>query len=486
MAWLDWVIIAAIALLAGSILGARQRRRSYLNKLDLQAGKRISPDGSNQAELGGAPHNARAEQYPEKEAITVGAPFAIDATAIRIGSYPVEEAISDGLTGVKTRRHFLAALEGECWRSTRGDGQFSLIMMDLDRLKQVNDRLGRPEGDKVLTAVAALTDAQSRQPNVVARYGGDEFAILMPATNTQQAEILAEGLRAAVEADDFLRAHEVTASFGIATFPDHGRTQEEILKAADSGLYLAKQCDGNCVKVASLSIAAGDAERGQELLEAYLGMEVKGKSSAGPDIFSHYWDAFEEMKPVLDTISALAFAVEAKGPYMKAHSQAVSRLAAQIALQVGLSQAEIEEIRLAGLLHDIGKIHVPEHVLKKPTLLTAEEFEIMKSHPASGAEMLEPLNVKAIERIVRHHHERYDGKGYPDGLAGDEIPLGARIVAVAECFHNMVSTLRYKSARTFEDAVAELRRCSGTQFDPKVVMAFLDWLQVRGGPREQQ
>jgi putative nucleotidyltransferase with HDIG domain len=320
----------------------------------------------------------------------------------------------------------------------------------------------------------------------VARYGADEFAILMPETNTQQAEILAEELRAAVEADGLLRAHEVTASIGIATFPDHGRTQEQILRAADSGIHLAKRCDGNCVKVASLSPKAEDAERGQELLEAYLGVDVKGKPSAEPDIFIHYQHESEEMKPLLETISALAFAVEARGPYMKDHSRAVSRLAAQIALQAGLSQAETEEIRLAGLVHDIGKIHVPEHVLKKPRLLTAEEFEIIKSHPALGAEMLEPLNVKAIERIVRHHHERYDGKGYPDGLAGDRIPLGARIVAVAECFHNMVSDLRYKSARTFEDALAELRRCSGTQFDPKVVMAFLDWLQIHGDRRRQQ
>jgi diguanylate cyclase (GGDEF)-like protein/putative nucleotidyltransferase with HDIG domain len=409
-----------------------------------------------------APHNARAQRYP------------------------VEEAITDGLTGLKTHGYFREALDEE-WRRSTGTGRrFSLIMMDLDRFKQVNDRMGRLEGDKVLTAVAALLDARSRQPNVVARYGADEFAILMPETNTQQAEILAEGLRAVVEADDFLRAHEVTASFGIATFPDHARTQEEILKVADSGMDLAKHCDGNCVKLASLSIAAGNAERGQERLKAYLGVEVKGKSSAEPDIFSHYQHEFEGMKPLLDTITALAFAVEAKGPYMKDHSQVVSRLAAQIAIQAGLSQAETEEIRLAGLLHDIGKIHVPEHVLKKPTLLMAEELEIMKSHPAWGAKMLEPLNVKAIERIVGHHHERYDGKGYPDGLAGDRIPLGARIVAVAECFHNMVSDLRYKSARTFEDALAELRRCSGTQFDPKVVMAFLDWLHIHGDPREQQ
>ena len=164
---------------------------------------------------------------------------------------------------------------------------------------------------------------------------------------------------------------------------------------------------------------------------------------------------------------------------MKDHAQVVSRLAAQMALKAGLPVAEVEEIRLAGLVHDIGKIHVPEYVLRKPTLLTAQEFEIMKSHAAWGAKMVEILQVKGIERIVLHHHERYDGKGYPAGLAGDQIPLGSRMVAVAESFHNMVSDLRYKSARSFDDALVELRRCSGSQFDPQVVSTFLEWVQMR-------
>jgi putative nucleotidyltransferase with HDIG domain len=191
------------------------------------------------------------------------------------------------------------------------------------------------------------------------------------------------------------------------------------------------------------------------------------------------------MNPLLDTITCLAYAVEAKDPHTEGHSQAVSRLAAQIARQMRLSEADIEEIRLAGIVHDIGKIHVPESLLYKPAPLTAQEYEIMKTHAALGAKILEPLNQPGIERIVRYHHERYDGTGYPEGLAGDKIPLGARIMAVAESFENMVSAVSYNSARTFEEALAEMRRCSGTQFDPKVVTAFLDWLAIHGGPRQQ-
>jgi putative nucleotidyltransferase with HDIG domain len=246
-------------------------------------------------------------------------------------------------------------------------------------------------------------------------------------------------------------------------------------------MYLAKHCDGNCVKVASLSIAAGDAERDQRLLEAYLAVAVKRMFSADSEAFSHYRHRFEQMKPLLVTITALAFAVEAKDPYTRGHSQAVSRLAAQIALQAGLSHAEIEEIRLAGIVHDIGKIHVPEYVLNKPTALTAEEYEVMRSHAAWGAKILEPLKVVPIERIVRHHHEAFDGEGYPDSLKGEQIPLGARIIAVADAFDTMVSVRPYRKACTVEEAVAELRRCRGTQFDPLVVDALVKSIESRSG-----
>jgi diguanylate cyclase (GGDEF)-like protein/putative nucleotidyltransferase with HDIG domain len=404
----------------------------------------------------------------------------------------LEQAITDGLTGLKTHRYFMEALDREWRRSTRTGRPFSLIMMDLDGFKRVNDHGGHLEGDKVLAAVAALLDARSRQSNVVARYGGDEFALLMPETNTEQAEILAERLRAALEADHFLRAHGVTASLGIATFPDHGPTQGEILSLADSGMYLAKHHSGNCVKLAALGPKLGDVEREQRLLEAYLGVAVKRMFPADPGAFSQYRHRLERMlrgpagesPSLLDTIAALAFAVEAKDPYTRDHSKGVSRLAAQIAMQAGLSEAEIEDIRLAGIVHDVGKIHVPDRVLLKPTLLTAEEYEIMKSHSAWGAKILEPLKVTAIERIVRivrHHHESFDGQGYPDCLRGEQIPLGARIMTVADAFQAMVTARAYRKARPVEEALAELQRCRGTQFDPLVVDAFLRSIQSLGG-----
>jgi diguanylate cyclase (GGDEF)-like protein/putative nucleotidyltransferase with HDIG domain len=395
----------------------------------------------------------------------------------------LEQAITDGLTGLKTHRYFMEALDREWRRSTRSGQVFSVIMIDLDGFKQVNDRHGHLEGDKVLTAVANLLNDRVRQSNVVARYGGDEFAIMLPEARTDQAEILAERLRSSIESDRYLAAHGVTASFGIATFPQHGPTQEEILRVADSGMYLAKHQKGNRVRVASLTLASAQADWESKLLEAYLGVTMKRMFSTGPEAFDHYLERFQdvtlkangEAPSLLDTVTALAFAIDAKDHYTQGHSQSVSRIAAQIARQMGLADSLIEEVRLGGILHDIGKIGVPEAVLNKPSRLTSEEYELMKSHTLLGAKILEPLKVKAIERIrgmVRHHHEMVDGTGYPDRLKGEKIPLGARIITVADCFDTMVSERAYKSGRSIDEAVEELRRCRGTQFDPEIVDAF--------------
>ena len=170
-----------------------------------------------------------------------------------------------------------------------------------------------------------------------------------------------------------------------------------------------------------------------------------------------------------------AFAIDAKDHYTRDHSRAVSRLAVQIAREMALPEMLIEEVRLGGIVHDIGKIGVPEAVLNKPGRLTAEEYDLMKTHAVLGAKILEPLKVRAIEhirRMVRHHHEMVDGTGYPDRLKGESIPLGARIITVADCFDTMTTDREYKRGRTFDEAMEELYRCSGTQFDPDIVKAF--------------
>ena len=236
-----------------------------------------------------------------------------------------------------------------------------------------------------------------------------------------------------------------------------------------------------------------EGERGRRPPEALEADRAKRRFPTGTHAFACYKHKFEEMArgpgeeeaSFWETITALAFEVQANPPRGLEHFQGVSRLASQIATQLALSDAEIEEIRVAGIVHDIGKAHIPEQVRLKADVLTADEFEIMKGHAAWGARMLEPLNEEGIEEIVRHHHERFDGNGYPDHLKGDDIPLGARIMSVAESFDAMVSEQAYKASRSFEDAVAEVLRCSGTQFDPDVVSAFLGQIRREDDFRRQ-
>ena len=397
----------------------------------------------------------------------------------------LEEAITDGLTGLKTHRYFMEELERELRRAQRSDRIFSVIMMDLDGFKGVNDQNGHLQGDRVLSIVAKVLTDQVRQSSIVARYGGDEFSILMPDARVEQAQALAERLRESIVKDKFLASHHITASFGIAAYPDHGSTHEEILHVADAGMYLAKHENGNGVRVATLVPESGQ-------VEAYLGVEFKRKFSTGPETFNSIMNRLEKAMtaesdvPLVDTLTSLARTIDLSDHYTRDHSQAVSRLASQIARQLGLSDEEIAEIRRAGILHDIGKIGVPDHILYKPAALTSEEFAIMKSHSVKGQEILEPLKVPAIQRIglmVRHHHEMFNGRGYPDQLKGEEIPLGARILTVADCFDTMVSERAYKKARTLDEAIAELLRCSGAHFDPALVDAFLKSFETHGDPR---
>ena len=235
-------------------------------------------------------------------------------------------------------------------------------------------------------------------------------------------------------------------------------------------------------------VGASDGKGVRRPPEAPEAVSAKRRFPTGTHAFACYKHKFEEMArgrgdeeaSFWETITALTFESHAKPPRGLEHFQGVSRLASQIATQLGLSDAEIEEIRVAGVVHDIGKAQIPEQVRLKADVLTADEFEIMKGHAAWGARMLEPLNEEGIEEIVRHHHERFDGNGYPDQLKGEEIPLGARIVSLAECFDSMVSEQAYRDSRSFEDAVAEVLRCSGTQFDPDVVAAFLGRVRMEG------
>ena len=403
-----------------------------------------------------------------------------------------EQAITDGLTGAKTHRFLMEALSAEWKRSTRSSRPFALVLMDLDRFKFVNDFYGHLEGDVVLQRVAQILEQNCRRSDVVARYGGDEFVILMPETSVEQSRQLAGKLRGWVASDPLLRDKNVTASFGVAGFPVHGSTPQELIQVADSAMYLSKHQGGNSVSSAEEGDPSDQNRWKKDVLEAYLGVTLKRQFATGPEAFEeitcrlrqftaslgrHGIEDSDEAPPaaVVDTVTSLALAIDAKDRYTQGHSRKVSSYAVILAQGLGMEAAEIEEIRLAAMLHDIGKVGIPEAILNKSGPLDASEWETMKTHTELGARILEPLrSLIRVREMIRHHHEFYDGSGYPMRLEGDRIPFGSRMIAIADAFDTITSERTYKKARTSEEAFAELERCAPSQFDPELVRAFIE------------
>jgi diguanylate cyclase (GGDEF)-like protein/putative nucleotidyltransferase with HDIG domain len=405
-----------------------------------------------------------------------------------------EQAITDGLTGVKTHRFLMEALSAEWKRSTRATRPFALVLMDLDRFKFVNDFYGHLEGDIILERVGHILEQNCRRSDVVARYGGDEFVILMPETSVEQARQLASKLRGWVASDPLVRDKNITASFGIAGFPVDGSTPQELINVADSSMYVSKHHGGNSVSSAEQGDRNQRKRWKNDVLEAYLGVTLKRLFSTGPEAFDEVYRRLEQFirsfgeqggdgsdevpLAVVETVTSLAAAIDAKDRSTQGHSQKVSSFAVMIAQALGMNPAEIEEIRMAALLHDIGKIAIPDLILNKSGPLDASEWETMKAHAELGAkilELLQPMN--RIRDMVRHHHEFYDGTGYPDRLQGWQIPHGARVIAVADAYDTITSVRTYKKARTSEDAFAELERCARNQFDPEIVRIFIDTMR---------
>jgi diguanylate cyclase (GGDEF)-like protein len=352
-------------------------------------------------------------------------------------------ALTDPLTGLGNHRHFHERLQRELVAAEAEGVPLSLCLIDVDDFKRINDDHGHPTGDRVLSEVAA----RLRQGGEAFRLGGDEFAVLLPRHDEETALATATAIVERLCEMEIVRGERITISAGVASFPAQGATRDELIRLADTALYWAKEHGKNRVR--------GYRPEAAELaeLESLVGSADRQARVRGAAI--------------------LARAVDARDVYEGNHSQRVGELAARIAERLDLPHEQIELIRVAGNLHDLGKLAVPDEILRKPGPLSSAERLVLERHPQIGYRMLESLAVDAVADWVLHHHERWDGTGYPAALEAEDIPLGARIVLVADAYDAMTNDRVYRRKLTMDEAFAELEACSGTQFDPDVVDALI-------------
>lgn len=359
-------------------------------------------------------------------------------------------ACVDGVTGAYNHRYFQTKLEEEINNARYRSSSLAMVMIDVDNFKKYNDTHGHIAGDRLLLKTAEIFMEEAREQDIVCRYGGDEFAILMPDIDSKGILSMIERIRK--KFIGFLDTEEIclhkcgiSISAGYSIYPKLARDKDDLIMQADSALYQAKNMGRNNVRI--------------------------------------YRDVFEDIKTffnsderqLLGGLRALLGTVSAKDKYTLGHSERVMDYAVRIGKAMGLGSERLRLLKIAALLHDIGKVEISETILNKTEPLTSSEIKILRRHPMYSVDILEPLSsIEMLIDSIKYHHERFDGKGYPTGRKGKEIPLEARILCVADAFDAMLSDRPYRKGMKMNDVLSELRSNSGTQFDPETVKAFLN------------
>ncbi len=390
-----------------------------------------------------------------------------------------ELSIRDELTGLYNHRFLQEKMAEEFARAARYRYPLSCFMIDIDHFKMINDSYGHPVGDKVLRELGQFFNAHLRQSDTVARYGGEEFLILLPHVGYEGADLLAERLRKKIMNLSFTAeskgSFRVSVSIGVASYPeDPVDRKETLLFYADKALYRAKGNGRNRVYLYRNMTREYTVEKTPEL---------KFNDDKVHEFRQRLMDVSEMAKRAyIEATRALVNALEAKDPHTMGHAARVGHYSALVAKQMGLGEDDVRIIEHAGLLHDIGKICVPDEILLKPGTFTHEEYEKMKEHPVLGYQIVKPIKFLSEEAlIILHHHEWYNGQGYPNKLKAKEIPSGARVVSVLDAYDTMrAAGGRYKRTLSCEEAVRETIEHSGTQFDPEVVFHFIQFLIQKG------
>ncbi len=384
----------------------------------------------------------------------------------------------DALTGLYNYKKFQEELNSEI-QKTAPDSSLALCIIDIANISMINNELGHAKGDSVIKEVAQKLKKNKRNTDILGRYAGDKIGVIMPNTNEDSAKYLCEFLLYALSCTMFDTLGQLQFSCGISIYPNSASKQEKLTILAEQALYIAKskRNDSGVSKI----ISPSDYNFwDDEALKCFAQVIGKKHSSIALNIEEELIKQFHSEtilsnEHLLDVVSSLVNTIDAKDTYTKGHSAAVSRYSEALARAINLPSSEVERIKLGALLHDIGKIGIPEQVLRKPTMLNDEEWEIMKQHPLIGADKVLKPN-KALNDlipIVKYHHEHIDGSGYPYGLKGDEIPLSARIVAIADAYHALISDRPYRKGLSVNKACEILKMGANVQWDKELVRKFI-------------
>ena len=410
--------------------------------------------------------------------------FIADYIAMFIHNVDLREqtnkyANTDTLTSLYNHRGFQEVLAAELKHAEDTHTNLSIIMFDINNISKINRELGHAKGDEVIKLLAEKVKQNMRSNDKAGRYGGDEIAIILPNTSTADAKYLAEYITYCLSCCFVDDVGPVKVSVGISTFPECSKNQEKLLILAEQAMYISQAKgykEGMSAIISSSDLNFWD----NDALNSFAEVIAKRHSQLGIDFEEELVHKFNNEQIIsqnhlMEMVTSLAGAIDAKDPYTKGHSTSVSRYSEALARAINLPEDEVQRITLGALLHDVGKIGIPENVLKKPGKLDDAEWEIMKQHPVIGAEKVLAPNeaLSDLIPIVKYHHEHMDGSGYPEGLKGNAIPLAARIVAVADTYHALISDRPYRKGMSVEKACQILEEGAGKLWDADLVRHFI-------------